>query len=109
MAQRVIQADEDTIICCAGTQGTFSADDILAAGAVIDKIMASDVPVKLNDLAIMAHRLYCFYKDDLKSALAGTLHYDHLFKLGLKKDIDYCLMEDTTDVVPVVEDGVVTK
>ena len=109
VAQRVVQENKDTIICCAGTEGLFSADDILAAGAIIDKITALCETVELNDLAIMAQRLYNFGKDDLNVALNGTGHYDYLMNLGFKKDIDYCLKEDTTDVVPVVEDGVVTK
>ena len=108
VAQAALDADQDVIIQCAGTEGRFSADDVLAAGAIVDAMKKNGQIDQMNDLALCACRLYedyctgTFDVDDI-------YHYRRLKKLGFQEDLNICFQQDTTDVVPVYRDGVIVK
>ena len=87
--------------------GKFSADDILVAGALIKGLEDKGVSLQLDDLGMVAKRMYLNSKDDLHRALSETLHYSILKDLGLQGDLDDCLKLDTAPIVPIYSDGVV--
>ena len=103
----IAAAGSDISIICAGTMGKFSADDILVAGALIKGLEDKGVSLQLDDLGMVAKRMYLNSKDDLHGALSETLHYSILKDLGLQGDLDDCLKLDTAPIVPIYSDGVV--
>lgn len=107
VAKAAIEKGNDVVIQCAGTDSQFSADDVVAAGAIVDTIQKnlSAAPV-LNDLAICSRMLY---EDYLAGRLdvAKTFHYGRLVELGFGQDIELCLQRDTIEVVPVYRNGVI--
>lgn len=107
-AKKAAEYNRDIAVICAGTKERFSADDIITAGALIDRLKKTGIAMTIDDLAIVAYNLYNRCKDDKHSALSGTYHYEFLKSLGMQNDLDFCLQEDTTDIVPEYSEGVIS-
>jgi len=75
-------------------------EDTLFAGALIERL--KDSYMVAEDSAIMSWRLYNQGKDDLLGYLSTSSHIRRLQRLGIFKDINYCLQHDLYDVVPVL-------
>lgn len=102
-AQRARETGLPVTVLCAGTAGRFSAEDILAAGAIVS---ALDMPC--DDLGVAARCLYEAHRDALPAFLAGAEHVRRLHALGLGRDAAYCLDADTSDTVPIFREGIIT-
>lgn len=90
----------DVLVLCAGWKGRVNMEDTLFAGALIDQL--KDSYALAEDSAIMAHRLYQDGKANLTSYMANASHIRRLQRLGIQKDIPYCLQHNLYDVVPVL-------
>lgn len=90
----------DVMVLCAGWKGRVNLEDTLFAGALVDRL--KDSYAMAEDSAIMAWRLYTQGKDNLVGYLANASHIRRLQRLGIQKDIPYCLQHDLYDVVPVL-------
>ncbi len=93
---------------CAGTQGRFSLDDVICAGAIISKIIQVAPEQYMCDFSRTALTLYESYRDDLYNALKGCTHVDRLRSLGLEQDVIVSIQEDTTLVVPIYDNSIIT-
>ncbi len=97
--ERIRSKKYNTIhIACAGTDGQFSLDDFLMAGALISRF--DQTQIQLDDLSIMAGQIYHSSSKDLHGALSKTSHYKKLLGLGLKDDLNFCLRENIFPIVP---------
>lgn len=90
----------DVLVLCAGWKGRFNMEDTLFAGALIERL--KEEYMLAEDSAIMAWRMYNQGKDNLVSYLANSSHIRRLQRLGIQRDIAYCLQHDLYDVVPVL-------
>jgi 2-phosphosulfolactate phosphatase len=92
---------DDVLLVCAGWKNNFNLEDTLFAGAVTHQL----VPVGFvpDDAAIAANDLYVIAKDDLDGYLKKTSHSERLKKLGIEKDIAFCLQVDIAHTIPVLE------
>lgn len=91
----------DIIIHCAGWKGKVNMEDSLFAGALIEKLQKSH---KLNcDAPHMALKYYQSAKNELLSTVKESSHAKRLSKIGIQKDISFCLEIDKFDVVPVLK------
>lgn len=108
VAERVMEIGRDVHLVCAGSQGKFSTDDILAAGCILDRIMELDASVELDDLGRVALKMYRNGKKNLLLALEGCRQYERLAEEGFGRDVEFCLQEDLFPVVPVYKEGVIT-
>lgn len=90
----------DVMVLCAGWKGRVNLEDTLFAGALIDRL--KDSYALAEDSAIVAHRLYADGKENLVSYMANASHIRRLQRLGIHKDITYCLQHDLYDVIPVL-------
>jgi 2-phosphosulfolactate phosphatase len=97
----------DVLVLCAGWKGRVNMEDTLFAGALAERLR-DDVHLD-EDSAIMAWRLYCEGKDNLLSFIANTSHIRRLQRLGIQKDISYCLQHDLYDVVPVLRGSALVR
>jgi len=93
--------NENILLVCAGWKNQFNLEDTAFAGAVIEQLKTGDFI--LDDPAIAANDLYQLAKDDLPGYLAKTSHSERLKKLGIEKDIAFCLNVDITTSIPVLE------
>ncbi len=107
VAKRAVELGNDIIIVCAGTYGQISADDLLAAGSIAEAIhRIANEPMEATDITMVCCMLYADWKQG-RADLSVTTHCARLIKLGFEEDIKFCFSEDTTDVVPVYENGVI--
>lgn len=90
----------DVLILCAGWKGKPNLEDTLFAGALVERLKESFMIEE--DAALMALRQYQNAKDDLLSYVASSSHVRRLQRLGIQKDIAYCLQHDLYDVLPVL-------
>lgn len=90
----------DVLVLCAGWKGRPNLEDTLFAGALADQL--KNQYMLLEDSALMAHRLYQEASDNLLASVANSSHVRRLQRLGIQKDIAYCLQPDLYDVIPVL-------
>lgn len=90
----------DVLILCAGWKGRVNLEDTLYAGALADRLQ-EDFTLH-EDSVLMAQRLYKQGQNNLLSFLANSSHIRRLQRLGIQKDISYCLQHDLYDIIPVL-------
>lgn len=98
---------KDILFVCAGWKNKFNLEDTLFAGAVVEQLKWDGY--KLDDPAIAANDLYQLGKHDISGYLKKTSHSERLKKLGIEKDIAFCLNVDTTSAIPVLQDNKLVK
>lgn len=91
----------DVLIHCAGWKGKPNLEDTLFAGALID-LLQNEYEIA-EDSALMALKLYDLKKDRMEAAVANSSHVKRLRKLGIQKDISFCLQRNLYGVLPVLE------
>lgn len=92
----------DIHIACAGTNGKFSMDDYLMAGAIISRVDQSNY--EIDDAGLAACLLYETTKGDLHKVLCTTYHYKVLQNKGFQADLNFCLRENIYPIIPEVVD-----
>jgi len=99
--------NENILLVCAGWKNNFCLEDTLFAGSVVDQLKGAGF--KLDDPAIAAGDLFESGKDDISKYLKKTSHSERLKKLGIEKDIEFCLQVDLTTAIPVLEGDKLVK
>ena len=105
VAKAALAAGEKIAILCSGSENRFSSDDVVTAGALIDRMLNLGAEPELDDLSSTALYLYRANKSCLKKFLTVTRPYQILTSIGAQDDIDYCIREDILDNVPVYRKG----
>ncbi len=100
--------NKEIILVCAGWKGRLAFEDILLAGNIIHKLSGGNIPDKSRDGVRVAFSLFEAYGDDLYSAILKTNHAERLKLLSDPDDIEYCCQTDITDVVPYLNEGMIT-
>ena len=90
----------DVLVLCAGWKGKVNLEDTLFAGALVEAL--HDEYMIGEDSALLAMRTYQQAKNDMLGYLSTSSHVRRLQRLGIHKDIQYCLQKDLYDVVPVL-------
>ncbi|TSD64780.1 2-phosphosulfolactate phosphatase [Inquilinus sp. KBS0705] len=93
--------NENILLVCAGWKNNFNLEDALFAGAVIEQLKGHGFV--MDDPAIAANDLFQLGKHDIAQYLSKTSHGERLKKLGIEKDIAFCLQVDLTTAIPVLE------
>lgn len=82
-------------------------EDVIFAGEIVS--LLSNTHVYTDDAALISFELYKKARQNMYFFLSQAIHVKRLLKLGLKKDIDYCLKKDVFDIVPrLVRDDIIT-
>ncbi|MBS1918078.1 MAG: 2-phosphosulfolactate phosphatase [Bacteroidetes bacterium] len=101
----LLAQNHNIILGCAAWKDKVNLEDLLFAGAVINKIKDN---FSINcDSSQIAETIYCDAKNDLFEFIKqkNASHYHRLSGYGLEKDIRYCLTPDIANVLPFYEDG----
>src|SRR6201996_7203592 len=93
--------NENILLVCAGWKNNFNLEDTLFSGAVVEQLKAGNF--KTDDSAIAANDLYQIGKADINQYLKKTSHSERLKKLGIEKDIEFCLQVDLTTAIPILD------
>src|SRR5690606_22151024 len=101
------QRNDDVLVVCAGWKGKFNLEDTLFAGALVE--LLKDEFKSACDAPLAAQYLYNTAKDDLAAFLKNSSHVQRLARLGIERDIFFCLTPDQFNVVPYLEDDGVLR
>lgn len=93
----------DVLVLCAAWKGRPNLEDTLFAGALAEAL--KDEYMIMEDSALMAQRLYNQGKDQLISFVSSSSHVRRLQRLGIHKDISFCLQHDLYNEIPVLRGG----
>ncbi len=105
VARAALKDGQDITVLCAGTEGECSADDMVAAGGILQAICSEpDVELTFNDFARICMLTYTAWKKG-EFDLTVTTHYNRLHDLGFDADLAFCFLEDQTGIVPKYENG----
>jgi len=99
----------DIVLLCAGWKQRFNMEDTLFAGAVVSKLRAANTGLSLSDSSIAAEILYAKAKDNMFDFLENTSHRNRLRSMNIEEDVRYCLIPNTTTVIPMLKDGNIVK
>jgi 2-phosphosulfolactate phosphatase len=95
-------------IVCAGTLGVFALDDAVAAGVIVQDIVATigfgGGHYDMTEAAAAAVQLRSSYPDlvtPLQNSVAGRL----LARLGTHDDVPFCARLDSSTTVPILRPG----
>jgi 2-phosphosulfolactate phosphatase len=83
-------ADRDTVVMCAGFEGSFALDDAYCAGRIVQLVEA-----ERSDAAIAASLIAAAFPTALDGLNARTYGPP-----GLEEDIAFCARENVLDVIP---------
>lgn len=107
VAECLCKSEGDAIILCAGTEGERSMEDVLCAGMIAEKIMRCPKPVLLSRKARNCVKTYLLKKKYMEKTIKQSFHGKQLIEIGFEKDIDFCIRQDVTGIVPkaIFKDG----
>lgn len=100
--------ESDIVLVCAGWKGRLAFEDILLAGNIIYKLSDGKLPEKARDGVRVAFTLYDTYKENIASIIHQSNHAERLKTLIGTDDIEYCCQTDITDVLPYLNEGMIT-
>lgn len=106
VVRKLIELGNDISLVCAGTDGSFSADDFYCAGAIIKGLIDHDDSLQLEDIGKLALLFYKTAKED-PTLVQESKHYQKLLHLGYTLDLAYCFEEDACSFVPKMVNGII--
>ncbi len=90
--------NRDVIAFCAGWKDKFNLEDTLFAGALA-QLLSDDFLIEC-DSTLAAMDLYDKAKSDLSDYIKKASHAQRFERLGIEKDIDFCMQQSIYDIVP---------
>lgn len=91
------QAAQGVLIVLSGTDGHFSFEDALTAGAIAQALPGA----RLDDLMLTCLAAYRSRRDDLLAALRDTPHARRLEAAGYAQDVEYAASHGAARTLPV--------
>lgn len=96
---------KNILIVCAGTDRTFSLEDSLCAGLLVEILSSSGQhKVELNDAARGAGVMYQAAKDHVVDVAIQSRNGQRLVELAKESEVEYCLRKNIVNVVPAYKD-----
>jgi 2-phosphosulfolactate phosphatase len=103
VAEALHAAGRDVTLLCAGTDGEVAPEDVIGAGAVIDRLVDRGASVPDSN-SVNAHKLFRDASFDLPKTLSETRGGQNVIRVGLQADVDFAARVDILNVVGVVHD-----
>ena len=97
----IIRQQKNVVILCSGWKNTFSLEDTLCAGALVESLEQSGKFNHICDASEAALTLWQSSKNDLQKEVGKANHYKRLVKLGQLDDLQHCFLLNTSKAVPV--------
>lgn len=106
VAERLAKEDLDLIIICSGQEGSFSIEDTICGGMLINLLMTRhNRNITINDAGSLALLLFESNKDAIKQTIYQGEHARFLASIGFERDVDVSSEIDAVPVLPVLRDG----
>lgn len=107
VVKELSKSSEDIEIICSGNAGTFSMEDAVCAGMIINELKSIDKNILLSDSANAASVLYKTFGKNILKLLKETEHGRILIENGFEEDIIFCSKLNTTEVIPYLSGNVI--
>ncbi|WP_027363367.1 2-phosphosulfolactate phosphatase [Desulfotruncus alcoholivorax] len=109
VALAALQTGLDICLVCAGTEGSFSLEDVLGAGFVLLELTnLTGGRLQMDDLPVAACNLARHYVNDPLKGLDEGRHGKKLINLGRKADLEWCARLNRFEIAPAVNNGYVS-
>lgn len=96
-------SSNNVLVVCAGWKGKVNLEDTLYAGALVANL-TGELEAECDAPLASAH-LYRAASADMVAFLQNSSHVKRLARLGIEKDIRFCLTPDQYQVLPVLKEG----
>jgi 2-phosphosulfolactate phosphatase len=107
-ARRCVEFGINLLIFPSGDEGTFSLEDTVCGGMIIDRILRiKGKKVTLTDASNAALILFKRFENNLVEVFHLSHHGKKLIRLGRGEDLPYCAQTNLFSIVPVLRDGVI--
>ncbi|NBC26292.1 MAG: 2-phosphosulfolactate phosphatase [Bacteroidetes bacterium] len=101
--------EKDIVLVCAGWRGRMAIEDLLFAGNVVYNLSDGALSPEARDGAKVAFGLYDNFRGNLPKVIHSSNHAVRLKNIAGEKDIDYCAQTDICDILPVLNDGIISN
>lgn len=101
--------EKDIVLICAGWRGRMAIEDLLFAGNIVYNLSNGKLVEEARDGAKVAFGLYDKFRDNISEVIHSSNHAERLKEISGSEDIDYCAQTDICDVLPVLNDGIITN
>lgn len=102
------QVEGDIVLVCAGWRGHLSLEDMLCAGKIIHELTGGSLSEDARDGAKVAFGLYEKFGNDIEHTLRNSNHAKRLADITENDDIGFCCQLDTMEILPTLEEGIIT-
>jgi 2-phosphosulfolactate phosphatase len=106
LTQWLIRQDRNILLFCAGWKNRFNIEDTVCAGAIAEKLMASNLYTTICDSTLAAVDLWSLASPDLQGYINKVAQRTRLREKNLDDCIEFCLTADFTKKIPVIKNGV---
>lgn len=97
-----IKKQKDVMILCAGWNNRFNIEDTLFGGALAARLIERGYSVA-SDAVQVALSMWAEALPNIRSYINRTEHIKRLEANNLQDSVEYCLTEDTVNLVPVYD------
>jgi len=97
----LISQQKNVVILCSGWKNTFSLEDTLCAGALVESLEMSGKFETICDASATSLSVWKSAKNDLLEVVKTASHYQRLFSMELYDDLKHCFQLNTSKVIPV--------
>lgn len=92
----------NVFLLCAGTNGDFSYEDMIGAGAIADRLFRAG-KTNISDATRTAMTMFTQAERSPAEHMRASQHAQYLTSLGFEQDVDYAAIIDSCPVTPVLE------
>jgi 2-phosphosulfolactate phosphatase len=101
--------NRDVLLLCAGWKDRFNLEDTLCAGAIAEKLLNNKRFYTICDSTYAAMDLWSLAKDDVSAYIEKAAQRSRLRDKGLDDCITFCMTPDSSEVIPVMKNGVLVN
>lgn len=102
VANFCVSKGKDVLVLCAGWNNRFNIEDTLFAGALAKKLLDRGYTAA-SDAVNIGLSMWKEAQPNVRNYIDRTEHIKRLEANNLQDSVDYCLTEDTVNIVPVYD------
>jgi 2-phosphosulfolactate phosphatase len=108
VSEKCLKEEADLFIFPSGDEGSFSLEDTVCGGMLIDLLIKKkDNLIHLTDASYTAFILYQRFEANLLGSFHLSRHGKELLDCGAGEDLLYCTQIDIAPVTPIFRNGVI--
>ena len=101
----LVKQERDVLLLCAGWKNKFNLEDTVLAGAISEKLIATNNYSTMCDSTIASLDLWSLAKPDILEYIDKAAHRTRLREKGLDDVLEFCHTPDSANVIPVFKNG----